>query len=169
MPTYHPAVSQILNLIKKNNLWHETFEHQPVTTSQEASKIRTGYSISQGAKAIILRIKGGNKYFAQFIIPGDAKINSKKLTKLLGAKSIRFATADEISELTNGIEIGGIPPFGNLFKLPVYIDPALLENNSQSDSDKKIIFNAGDRRFSIALKIKDYLELVKPEILSFVQ
>lgn len=190
---YHPSSQQILSLIKEKGLWHESFEHEPVTTSDEAAKIRTGYTLEQGAKAIIVSVKEKNgggqngnqnnnrtngqtdsragspdqpttpkKYFAQFVVPGDAKINSKKLTKLLNAKSIRFATAEEISELTNGIKIGGIPPLGNLFNIPVYVDPTLLEN-------KKIIFNAGDRSFSIALKTKDYLDLVQPEILSFVQ
>lgn len=181
MSTYHPTVNQILNLIKTNNFWYQTFEHEPVTTSDEAAKIRHGYTLEQGAKAIIVSVKAKNgdgqtgsrtgspgqhsapnNYFAQFVVPGNAKIDSKKLTKLLNAKSIRFATAQEISDLTNGIKIGGIPPLGNLFNIPVYVDPTLLEN-------EKIIFNAGDRSFSIALKTKDYLDLVQPEILSFVQ
>ena len=38
-----------------------------------------------------------------------------------------------------------------------YVDKLLLEN-------EKIIFNAGDRRFSVAMKAKDYQELVHPQV-----
>ena len=47
--------------MKGGNFWYETFENEPVRISEEASKLRTGYTIGQGAKAIIcdlsLRIK----------------------------------------------------------------------------------------------------------------
>lgn len=159
---YHKTVAQIIEILENKGSWFETFEHKPVTTSQEAASIRTGYTLDQGAKAIILRVKKSNteKYFAQFIVPGSVRINSKLVTKLLEAKNIRFATKDELSKLTNGIEIGGVPPFGNLFKLPVYLDKSLL-------SHEKIIFNAGDRSFSIGMYLKDYLDIVKPQVASF--
>ncbi len=161
---YHPTVTQIVELLTNHNAWYETFEHDPVTTSEQAAKIRTGYELDQGAKALILSVKKSNneKFFIQVVIPGSAKLNSKLLTQYLNVKSIRFANEEEISELTNGIQIGGIPPFGNLFKIPVYIDESLLEFD-------KIIFNAGDRSFSIGMKSKEYLDIVQPTIGNFVQ
>lgn len=156
---YHKTVAVIIDLLNKNSVWFETFHHLPVKTSQEAAQIRTGYSINQGAKALILRIKKSSreKYFAQFVIPGDKKFNSKLIKNLIGAKNIRFATEDEISKITDGVKVGGIPPFGNIFKIPVYLDNSLLDH-------EKIIFNAGDRRFSIGMKTKDYLKIVNPKI-----
>jgi len=156
---YHKTVSNIINLLDNNNAWYETFEHLPVKTSEEAANVRTGYNLNQGAKALILRIKksGGEKYFAQFVVPGNEKFNSKLISKIVSAKNIRFATIEEITEITDGIKIGGIPPFGNLFGLPVFVDKSLLD-------DEKIIFNAGDRSFSIGMKTKDYINIVKPII-----
>jgi Ala-tRNA(Pro) deacylase len=160
---YHNTVKQIITILENNKFWYETFQHKPVTTSQEAADIRNGYTIDQGAKAIILRVKKSNteKYFAQFIVPGNSKINSKLVTKFLSAKNIRFANKVELAEITNGIEIGGVPPFGNLFNIPVYLDKSVLLN-------EKIIFNAGDKSFSIGMFLKDYLAIVKPEIDLFV-
>ena len=156
---YHKTVTDILNLLKKNGCWFETFEHEPVVTSEEAAKLRHGYSLSQGAKAIIVKIKNsaGENEFVMLVLPGDKKFSGSKVKKLLGYKELRFATAEEILKLTNGIQIGGIPPFGNLFKIRVFVEKALLEN-------EKIIFNAGDRSFSVAMKAKDYLEIVEPEV-----
>lgn len=73
----------------------------------------------------------------------------QKVKELLDTKSIRFATEEEVCSLTGGVESGGVPPFGNLFNLEVVADPRFFKR-------EKIIFNAGDRRFSVAVKSGDY-------------
>ena len=156
---YHPVVQKITNLITLNHFWCETFEHEPVKTSEEAAKVRLGYSLKQGAKAMIVRVKEkeSHKYFLMLVLPGDKKINFDKVKKELNAKDIRFANRQEIKEITHGVEIGGIPPLGNLFGLKVIADPLIFDN-------EKIIFNAGDRSFSVAMLSKDYRKLVNPQI-----
>lgn len=160
---YHPVVSRIINLIKSEGFWYETFEHEPVRTSEEAAKIRNGYTIEQGAKAIVIRVKvsSANKRFVMLVIPGDKRFDNDKIKSLFKAKNIRFATEEEVLEITSGVQPGGVPPFGNLFDLEVIVDPLLLEN-------EKIIFNAGDRRFSIGILSADYLKLMKPLVSSLV-
>lgn len=159
---YHPVVEQIKTLLKENNCWFETFEHEPVRTSEEAANVRTGYTLSQGTKALIVRMKkGGEKSFVMIIVPGDKKFDKVKVKEVLQSNDIRFATEDEVAELTGGIQVGGVPPFGNLFGLPVFVDPHVLEN-------KKVIFNAGDRRFSIGMKAEDYKRLVNPIVTDLI-
>lgn len=156
---YHPLVNTIVELLKKDNFWFETFEHEDVRTSEDAAKVRTGYTLNQGAKAIIIRVKkiDGEKIFVMLVLPGDKRFDNEKVKKVLHAKDIRFATEDEVVKVTNGVLPGGVPPFGNLFQLEVYADPTLFIN-------EKIVFNAGDRGFSIAMKSKDYKTLVHPTI-----
>lgn len=156
---YHPVVNKITSLLKENNSWFETFEHEPVRTSQEASMVRTGYTIEQGAKALIVRAKINNqeKRFVMVVVPGDKRFDNQKLKSLLGAKDIRFATEAEVADITNGVLPGGVPPFGNLFNLEVYADSSLLTN-------QKIIFNAGDKRFSVGMSSQDYQKIVNPKI-----
>ncbi len=163
MTQYHPLVSRILDQITSAGYWYEQFEHQPVRTSQEAAQIRTGYTLSQGAKALIVRVKKSesDKSFVMLVIPGDKKFDGIKVKLLLKAKDIRFATEEEVEKITNGVQVGGVPPFGNLFGLPVYVDDYVLAND-------KIIFNAGDRSFSIAMKSADYLSLVHPIVTNLV-
>ncbi len=160
---YHVVVQKIKDLLEKNGVWFETFEHRPVRTSEEAARIRPGYSLKQGAKAIIVRIKakGGVRFYSMLVLPGDMRFDSEKVKELLGAKDIRFATEEEIKQITGGVETGGVPPFGNLFNLRVIVDPELFKN-------EKIIFNAGDRRFSIAMKSNDYRNIVNPEVQNLV-
>lgn len=160
---YHPTVNKIISLLKDNNYWFETFEHEPVRTSEEASKIRTGYNLRQGAKAIIIKAYfiGTLDKFVMLVIPGDLRFDSQKVKQSLKAKNLRFATEEEVIQITGGVQPGGVPPFGNLFDLEVYADKSLFEN-------EKIIFNAGDRRFSIAIKSADFKKLVKPAITSLI-
>lgn len=159
---YHPSTEIIKNLLLKNKCWFEAFEHEAVKTSEEAAKLRPNYSLHQGAKAMIVQIKVQKKaMFVMLVLPGDLKFDSKKVKALLQTKDLRFATEEEIEKLTEGIKIGGVPPFGNLFGLEVIADPSLFDN-------EKIIFNAGDRRFSIAMKSQDFKNLVNPQIVPII-
>lgn len=157
--TYHSVVDQIKRLLSDNNFWFECFEHQPVKTSEEAAKVRTGYSLEQGAKAIIVKVENNDKEkkFVMLVFPANLKFDNKKVKQLLNIKDIRFATEQEAYSITDGVELGGVPPFGNLFGLEVIVDPKLLVR-------EKVIFNAGDRKVSIAMDTKDYQKLVKPRL-----
>lgn len=176
---FHPVVQKIKDLLEDRQVPYDCFEHEPVRTSEEASRIRPGYSLKQGAKALIVKVylKGladttntsstsntnssngqcPREDCAMLVVPGDAKFDGKKVKKLLNAKDLRFATEEEVSSLTRGVQVGGVPPFGSLFGLTTYMDPQILQND-------KIIFNAGDRRVSIALSPADYVKVEQPEI-----
>jgi Ala-tRNA(Pro) deacylase len=162
---YHKTTYQILDLLKEHGFWYETFEHEPVRTSEEASKLRTGYTIVQGAKSIIIKIKTRDEEikerFVMLVLPGDAKFDKSKVKEILNAKDLRFANEEEVTKVTEGIKPGGIPPFGNLFGITVIVDPILYLN-------EKIIFNAGDKSFSIGIYSKNHETLVKPIVKTII-
>ena len=54
---YHEITKKIIDLLTLKGAWFETFEHEAVRTSEEAAKTRPGYSLQQGAKAMIIRVK----------------------------------------------------------------------------------------------------------------
>jgi len=56
-------------------------------------------------------------------------------------------------------EAGAMPPFGNLFNLPVCVDQTLA-------SDEEIIFNAGNHTQTVRMKYADFARLVKPQVVS---
>ena len=151
-------------LLDAEAYWYETFQHQPVRTSEEAAATRPGYGLHQGAKAIILRVKRSknDKFFVMLVFPANRKFDTKSVKDYFAARDIRFANENEVAALTGGIQPGGVPPFGNLFDLPVYVTPELL-------ALERIVFNAGDRRFSLAMRSADYRQLVQPEVFSFVR
>ncbi len=178
---FHTVVQKVRNLLEDRKIPYDYFEHEPVRTSEEASRIRPGYSLKQGAKALIVKVclkspadtatgisdvtksngQGSREYNVMLVVPGDAKFDSKKVKKLLSAKDLRFATEEEVGNLTGGVQVGGVPPFGSLFGLTTYMDPQILQND-------KIICNAGDRRVSIAILSSNYVALEKPQVATIV-
>lgn len=163
LSNYHEVVSKILHLLTANNAWHETFEHEPVRTSEEAASIRRGYTLQQGAKALIVRVRDtdNTRKFIMLVMPADKKLDSKKAKKSLRLKDISFASIQEVSDTTGGVQVGGVPPFGNIFEIEVYVDPSLFDH-------EKIIFNAGDRRVSVAMKSEDYKRIINPKIIEII-
>jgi len=157
---YHKVMIDIQKILTDSGSWYETFEHEPVRTSEQAARTRPGYSLQQGAKALVVNVKKSKseKFFVMLVLPAHLKIDNKKVKEYFQAKDFRFATEGEVLEITDGVQPGAVPPFGNLFDLEVLVDPKLLEN-------QKIAFNAGDRSFSIAMKSEDYINLVNPKIL----
>ena len=127
-------------------------EHRPVYTSAEAAEVR-GVSLHSGAKALI--VKGGEN-FLMVVMPADLSLDSHALRTLLETKKLRFATKEEVLELT-GLKPGSIPPFGSLFNLPIYCDESLAEN-------ERINFNAGSHSVSIQMNYADYVAFESPNI-----
>jgi len=66
----------------------------------------------------------------------------------------------EFASLFPGCEVGSMPPFGNLWQIPVYADESLAE-------DEVISFSAGGHGEIVSLAIADFQRLVQPQMISF--
>jgi len=148
---------RVEDLLLQQGVPFNVLRHEPVYTSEEAAAVR-GTSLSSGAKALIC--KGGGR-FMMFVLPADLKLASKAIRRARAWRKLRFATGDEVKQLT-GLTPGSIPPFGSLFDLPTLCDTRLGENET-------INFNAGDHCISVSMRYADYLRLEGPELGSFAQ
>lgn len=149
------VLERIRQVLSAQGVSYELLEHEPVTTSEEAARVR-GVPLRTGAKAMVLKTKEG---FLLAVFPANRRINFKRLRGVLGARRLRLATPEEVETIT-GLTKGAIPPLGNLFGLPTYMDPALLE-------EEFIYFNAGSHTHSVRMRSADLLRLVQPTVTSF--
>ncbi len=141
---------KIVDFLKQNQVEFKTFEHVPVFTSAEAAKVR-GTKVSQGAKALVMI---ADKKPIMIVVPGDRKVDLKEFKSKFKFRDVGMATKEQVFELT-GVQIGAVPPTGNLFGLPLYIDTHLGENDT-------IAFNAGEHSRSIEMKYADFVAVTKP-------
>jgi Ala-tRNA(Pro) deacylase len=139
--------------LSQKGIQFTVLRHEPVFTSEQAAIIR-GTSLASGAKALIVKAA---EEFILLVLPADRKLDSRQVRTALGIKSLRFATKEEVFQLT-GLQPGSIPPFGSLFRLQTYCDPELGKN-------EMINFNAGDHAISIKMNLKDFLEIEKPKMI----
>jgi Ala-tRNA(Pro) deacylase len=94
------------------------------------------------------------------VLPASLQVELARLNVALGAKATRFAHEAEFVDAFPDCEVGAMPPFGNLYDLPVYVDKSLTE-------DEVIVFPAGTHTETMSLRYADYAQLVKPTIVEF--
>jgi len=146
----------IKDWLQSQSVDFKDIHHESTRTSHESAQAR-GEDISIGGKALVVKI--GDVYTLH-VLSASRKLDSHAVKKHFKAKKIRFATQEELVDLT-GLQPGSVPPFGKpILDLDLYVDSSIVQNN-------KIAFNAGSLTDSIVMTTKDYIEITKPEIYTF--
>ena len=105
------------------------------------------------AKPVVFAVPKG---FFMAVVPGDSDVNLKAMRRVVGVPDLRLATEDEMRELFPDSEVGAMPPIGELYGLPTYVDRSLAEH-------KEIVFNAGTHREAVHMKYDDWERIAHPE------
>ena len=146
---------RIKKFLDKNSIEYRSLEHEAAHTSEESAKIR-GTKLEQGAKALVMF---ADSKPLMLVLPANLVVDTGAFKKSYSVKDLRMATPAEVKKLTR-TEIGAVPPFGNLFNLPLYVDKKLGENY-------EIAFNAGEHTKSIIMKYSDFEQITKPVVGNF--
>jgi prolyl-tRNA editing enzyme YbaK/EbsC (Cys-tRNA(Pro) deacylase) len=128
-------------------------EHPPTHTSQESAAAR-GEPLEVGAKALLLKT---DDVFRLFVLPADRKLDSAALKRELKVKKTRFATPEELRELT-GLVPGSVPPFG-----PPVLPFELFADSAVGTASGRIAFNAGSLTVSIIMSAADWEAIARPK------
>ena len=144
---------QIIARLNKAGIKFEQSEHEPVVTSEDAAGVRPNMSLKQGVKALIMKDTGGSNIMV--CVPGDEKVDFKVLKELTG-KRYEFENP-EMLKSKFGLEVGSVPPFGNLLGLKTYFSKKILESET-------VAFNCGATTETIVMQSADLVKLVEPEI-----
>ncbi len=130
--------------------------HEPTLTSEESARAR-GEELRVGGKALVIKV---DDVYRTFVLSADRKLDSAAIKRHFRARKTRFATAEELADLT-GLVPGSVPPFGPpVLPFPLYADPSVFAN-------ERIAFNAGSLTDSIVMAARDYGRLAAPEVFVF--
>ena len=151
-------MSKLLDLFSGRGVEHQLYEHEAVYTSEEASRVR-GVELKSGVKALVLKSDDGRYLLAD--LAADRKADIKKLQEISGMKRLHFATREEVLSTTR-CEPGSVHPFGDLFGLPTYLDPSVLEN-------EYVNFNIGLLTKSVRIKRDDLTRLLGAVVAEFAK
>jgi Ala-tRNA(Pro) deacylase len=149
-------LDQIRSWLNSQGIPYREVHHEPTRTSEESAQAR-GEELRVGGKALLIKV---DDVFRLFILSAGRKLDSAAVKRHFSAKKTRFATPEELQQLT-GLVPGSVPPFGApILPFPLYVDPSVFEN-------ERIAFNAGSLTDSMILAISDYQRLVSPEVFVF--
>lgn len=134
-----------------------TVRHSPAYTASEVAA-SAHVAAHDFAKTIVVFIDGEP---AMVVIPANRRLALHDLRELMEPAEVRLATESELRNMFPDCEVGAMPPFGNLYHIPVYVAPALARETT-------ISFNAGTHTEIISLAYAEFEQLVKPRPIEFV-
>ncbi len=142
---------KIQEFLDRYHIKYVSISHSAAYTAQEiaASAHVPGQEL---AKTVIVKLDGD---LALAVLPASRRLDLALLKEASGASQIELAGEQEFKNQFPDCEIGAMPPFGNLYGLPVYVAQKLSE-------DHLIAFNAGTHRELIQMAYSDFERLVQP-------
>ncbi|MCS7317655.1 MAG: hypothetical protein NZZ41_05020 [Candidatus Dojkabacteria bacterium] len=140
----------VINFLNSQNVIYNLIYHEPTPKSLDAARVRN-MKIQEGIKAIVVQGSRTKKIY-MFCLPGNKKINNKKVRQII-KEDFSFANTKDIYRLYGFIQ-GGIPPLGYIWEIPTYLDISVL-NNAQCS------FNAGLQTASIIMRISELQKILK--------
>jgi Ala-tRNA(Pro) deacylase len=146
-------LKRLKEMLDGAKITYEVYNHALAYTAQEIAA-KQHVSGNELAKVVMLE---ADDQLVMGVVRGNDKISLHIVEESLGARHVRLATEDEFISRFPECEIGAMPPFGNLFGVKVYVDPALAK-------DEYIYFNAGNHVQTVRLKYKDFARLVQPTV-----
>ena len=153
-----PILTKLKDVLDQAKISYQIYSHRSAFTAQEIAESLHS-SGKKMAKVVILKVNGS---FVMAVVPADRMVSLRKVVAALGVREAALATEAEFTSLFPGCEIGAMPPFGNLFGLPVYVDSSL-------ETEEDIFFNAGNHRHTVRLSYADFKRLVHPVVVSLTE
>jgi Ala-tRNA(Pro) deacylase len=141
--------ARLKTLLDENNVRYTLMTHSPAYTAQAAAA--TLHVPGKELAKTVVMSAGDNTVLA--VLPASYHVDLKRLGELVG-RTVRLATEAEFISLFPDCELGAMPPFGSLYKLPVYVDESLA-------ADEEIVFNAGTHRDAIRMRFADFERVSK--------
>ena len=149
-----PFSERLREFLDRNQVEYTHTVHPLAYTAREVASAEH-LPAREVAKTVI--IWGDNGYH-MIVLPASKVVDFQELRTALGLSHARLATEQELGQLFSDCDLGAMPPFGNLYDMPVYVDGGLA-------LDEHIAFNAGTHRDVIHMRFEDYKRVVKPTIL----
>lgn len=142
--------------LQRNNVAFQVIDHELTFTAHQTA-LAAHVPDSELAKAVIVKV---DSQFWMTVCRADARVSESALRQTLAAKHVQLAHEDDLTQLFPDCQIGAMPPFGNLYGLPVILDEELAR-------DEEIVFNACSHTKAVRMKFADFKRLVHPATAAF--
>ncbi len=134
--------------LRSHDVDYEEVSHPHAVTATHIAK-ESHIAGDHLAKAVLL--KGESGYFVA-VIPSTCRADLESLSRIV-REPVELASEKEINDRFKDCDLGALPPLGQAYGLPVWMDDRLQE---QPD----IYFEAGDHETLIHMSGKEFARLM---------
>lgn len=150
------VIARLTDYLDTHKIPYVVISHSPAFTAQGIAAL-AHIPGKELAKTVIVQLDGR---LAMAVLPANFHVDLTLLKHGAHAQTASLACEEDFRDRFPGCETGAMPPFGNLYGLPVFADDSL-------EKDIAIAFNAGTHRELIRMAWADFKRLVEPVVIRF--
>jgi len=143
---------RIIDCLNESKASYEILHHPQAVTAQ---RIAQAEHVKGRHHAKVVMVKSGERQIMT-VLSADHQIDLEKASKAMG-KVVSLDSENEFKSLFPDCALGAMPPFGNLYGVPTYVDKSLAQEDY-------VVFEAGTQTDAIQLSYLDYEKIVKPQV-----
>ena len=143
---------RLIECLTKNNVRYEILHHVEAFSAQ---RIAEAEHVKAEHHAKVVMVRSGEQHF-MVVVPANRRVDLEKVEQITG-HAVSLDTEPEFKSFFPDCQVGTMPPFGNLYDLPTFVDSSLTHEDY-------IVFEAGTHTEAIKLSYADYEQIVNPQI-----
>jgi Ala-tRNA(Pro) deacylase len=147
------SLNKLKEFLDNSLVAYEVLTHPVAFTAQRLAAVQHVKG-KQLAKVVVAR---SESEFIMIVLPAPYHVGLQRARAVTGRQDLEIAHESEFASLFAGCEPGAMPPFGNLYNVPVWVDESLAQ-------DEEIVFNACTHTEAIKMKYSDFARLVHPTV-----
>ena len=148
--------TKFIDYLNSQGVAYTRIRHPKAYTAQEIAAA-AHVPGDQLAKTVMVKVDGK---LAMAVVPASFRVNLDRLKAHTGAGHVELASESDYRERFPDCEVGAMPPFGNLYGVPVYAAKNLAE-------EMEIAFCGGAHGELVRIAFEDFNRLVHPKVLDF--
>ena len=150
------SLDRLEQYLIENRVYYEVQEHRQAFTIQEVAAALH----EKGLHVAKVFIAWADGQLVMLVLPAPALVDLDRVREMLGATDVRRAREAEFAQRFSDCDVGAMPPLGNLYHVPVYLDCTLADQPT-------IVFQAGSHRTTLKIAMSDYWRLAQPKVGDF--
>ena len=141
--------------LREEGVPYQNQHHARAITAQEVAA--TEHVPGKMFAKTVMVLPDDQENMVMLVLPAPYHVNPLKTSAALGVSEVQLADEGRFADAFPDCEVGAMPPFGNLYDVPVYVDRTLVE-------DETIVFRSGTHTDTMSVSYADFEKLVRPTV-----
>ncbi len=150
-------IERAKHLLDAAGVRYETLPHREAYTAQG---VAAAAHVSGWLLAKVLVVRAPGEAPVMVVLPASCRLDLAALAHTLGKQNVSLLPETEMETLFPDCEAGAMPPFGQLYDMPVWVDACFPKS-------AEFTFQAGNHHEVVRVRYADYERLAKPQVAEF--